>query len=205
MSPLGYLLVLSGVFLIRAVIVGRVDDIPADTKALFLGAISGDGSAIRDVLARRGENVAGSDVLGSASGPVAFTGGDASTFSGNSELAKECERLASQSKGYQWGATGPDYYDCSSLIWRAMQNLGTYKGPRFTTAVFSTVAKTQGWTRLDSAVEGCVINWPGKHMGVSLGNNAMFSARSKDKGIGVSSVSADIAYFGTQPDYWKVS
>jgi NlpC/P60 family len=194
MPPLGLLLTLVGVLLVRQVMVGRVKDIPTDARELALALVGGDTAAVRDVLTRRGENVATPESgVGRAAGVA------------TSELGKECQRLGTAAQGYVLGSTGPDYYDCSGLIWRAMKNLGIYQGSRFTTSTWNSVAGAQGWQRLDSPVEGCVIVWPTRHMGVSLGGDKMYSARSSSKGIGVSTVSGDSDYFGVSADFWQVS
>jgi hypothetical protein len=204
MNSAGYLFLLVGVFVLRQVAVGRAQEIPADAKALFSSLINFDFEGMGTVLAGRGENVSVD-----SSGPVASDGStDTPVKSGGMSLsgvalATEAQKLGAAAKGYSLGKTGPDYYDCSGLLWRAGYNLGIYKGARYTTSTFRSIAGS--WCEKVSAVSpGDIILWPGKHMGICTGTNEMYSARSPDKGIGTSSISGDAQYFGAQPEYWRV-
>jgi len=162
-----------------------------------LAILSGDPERMQTVLQARGENV-----TVEADSTVAAT---ASTVAPSSDLLQEAVRLGNAAKGYSFGAVGPDYYDCSGLIWKAAKNLGIYKGLRFTThtadAVFPKFATT-----VSTRQAGDIVVWPGKHMGIVSGADTYYSARSKEKGIGYSSLSGDIAYFaGIPPVYWRVN
>lgn len=195
MPPIGYLFVVVGIVILRQTIVGRVTDIPSDAKDLANAFLTNDMTGVSEVLSRRGEaSVTGE--LGSA--PV--TGSYP-----NNDLVNECVRLGDAARGYLLGATGPNYFDCSGLIWRAMVNLGLYNGARFTTSTFAALAPQQGWQKVASPSPGNIVLWKTKHMGVSLGGDRMYSARSRAKGIGESSVSGDSSYFGYEPEYYAVS
>jgi cell wall-associated NlpC family hydrolase len=103
--------------------------------------------------------------------------------------------LGEKAKGYRWAATGPDYYDCSGLMWRAAQGVG-YKGFRFTT---STIGVAPGFHKISppatqgpglvSATVGDLVVWPAHHMGVITGPDRFYSARNPKAGIGESSIS----------------
>lgn len=194
MPPFAYLFILAGAMLIRQVVVGRAAETPGDLRDLSLALVHGDTAEIGAVLSRRGENV-----------PTADTGEVASsTAVGTSALLTEATKLGTAAKGYRLGGIGPDYYDCSGLVWRAMRNLGIYKGARFNTAVFGIVASRQGWPKVDTAEDGDVIVWAGKHMGISGGSDRMYSARSTAKGINWSTVSGDSSYFGKEPAIYRI-
>lgn len=197
MPPVGYLLVTIGVFVLRQVMVGRALEIPSDLRDLTLALFSGDMANAGDVLSRRGENVPESEYgSGSDSGTANLS---------SSAIAQKVKSLGDAATGYRLGSTGPTYYDCSGLIWRAMRDLGLYDGPRFTTSTFQHVAAKQGWVKIGSPIIGSVVLWPNHHMGISFGGDQMYSARSPDKGIGVSSISGDSSYFGSQPVYYQVA
>lgn len=199
MPPIAYLLVTIGVVAIRQVMVGRASDLPGDTRDLFLALLQGDTAEVKNVLSRRGENVPESG-YGSGSDSGTVTGG---TQAGNS-FAYAVKQHGDAAQGYRLGSTGPDYYDCSGLIWKTMRDIGVFDGPRFTTSTFRHVAEKQGWKKVGSPVVGAVVLWAHKHMGVSLGGDTMYSARSPEKGIGTSTISGDSTYFGFEPEYWIV-
>ena len=189
--PVGYLFLIVGFVLARQVAVGRVGEIPGDAKELALAFLSNDMVTVKEVLSRRGENV-----------PVGELGSAPTGTHPDNAILNEAMRLGNAAQGYRLGATGPDYYDCSGLVWRAMKNLGMYDGARFVTATFATVANRQGWKQVSSPAAGNIILWPGKHMGISTGGDGMYSARSVAKGIGESTVSGDSGYFGSSPMFY---
>jgi len=191
MAPFGYAFILGGILLLRQVLVGRAMDTPGDTRDLALALLSGDMTEVGNVLARRGETA---DAVGGGS-PVA---------SANTPLVAEVMRLGEAAKGYRLGATGPDYYDCSGLIWRAMRKLDIYTGPRFTTHVFAAVAAAKGWAKVDTPAAGDVVLWPAKHMGVATGGDGMYSARNEEKGINPSTISGDSSVLGT-PSFYRIA
>lgn len=204
MPPIAYLLILVGAVTLRQVMVGRAKEIPSDARDLTLALFSGDTTEVGAVLGRRGENVPESE-LGSGSGSgTTILGSAVGTASGIGFATAVKDRGQAASNGYVLGATGPNSYDCSGLIWRTMMDTGIYDGPRFTTSTFEHVASGKGWKRVSSPVIGCVILWPNKHMGVSFGGDTMYSARSPSKGIGTSSVSGDSSYFGFSPVFYQV-
>lgn len=110
--------------------------------------------------------------------------------------------LGEAAKGYVWGATGPEYYDCSGLIWRALYDLGYYKGQRFTTSSFEGIASTFA-EGSDGSVYGDIVLWPTRHIGIVIGGDKMYSARSTTKGIGYSSIAGDTSVLG-QPKFYRL-
>ena len=202
MQTIGYLAVLLGVLLVRQVVKGRAKETPQDLRDLFVGFITADTQQIKATLTQSGTNIdstGGSEVaVSSGAFPKGTTG----------DLVAEVMRLGNAAKGYRLGATGPDFYDCSGLVWRACRNLGYYDGMRFTTATFAAAAMTQGgWCkRIPESMRaaGDIILWRTHHMGVSTGGDGMYSARSTAKGIGESTVSGDSDFFGYAPSYWRV-
>lgn len=208
MNPFGYLFVVVGVFVLRQVIVGRATEIPADLRDTATALLSGDTDTVGEIMGRRGENVEGVDASGVAA-PDADTPSTAGPISGpsigSSGLANECIRLGTAAKGYVWGATGPSYYDCSGLVWKACVNIGVYSGPRFTTSTFTSVASKFA-SQVSSPALGDIVLWAGRHVGVSLGGDSMYSARSPSArpNIGKSTVSGDSGSFGMQPTYWRI-
>lgn len=200
MSPVGFILVIGAVFALRSVAVGRTTDIPSDAKDIVLAFAHADMGSVGEVLSRRGEP----QTVGAGSDVVAVDA-PAPTSPNASALVNECIRLGSAAKGYVWGATGPDGYDCSGLVWRAMRNLGMFKGVRFTTATFTAQAHLSGWKSVTTPAPGDVVLWQGRHMGVVTGPNRMYSAKSPDRGIGYDDISFDTEHFGSAPSYWRVS
>lgn len=206
MTPFGYLFILAGAFLIRQTIVGRAKDIPGDAKDAASSLLSADWTEFGTVLARRGENVSVESDSSSGSDSTdtpdpGLIGGIASSIIGGT-YAGEVVKLGQAARGYTLGGTGPSYYDCSGLLWKAAYKLGIYKGNRFTSSSFPTIAHL--WCSPASSPNvGDIVLWEGKHMGVCTGEDQMFSARSPEKGITYSSISGDASYFGTQPTYWR--
>lgn len=195
-----------GVLLIRQVVVGRVKETPSDMRDFATAALSGDTATMQTVFSRRGSNVE-TDVTDTVAADTSVSTTSAVSLAASSvgsPLVAEMTRLGTAAKGYVWGATGPSYYDCSGLVWRALKNLGLYSGPRFTSATFEAVAPKFA-QRVNSPAVGDIIVWPGHHIGVAINDTDMYSARSPSKGIGPSSISGDSSYFHSQPHYWRVS
>lgn len=212
MPSLGYALIIVGVLLARQVMVGRATNTGEDLRDAALGFLAGDVGKVRDAFSRRGGGVAGV-VDSSSSYPDVQTGGSGSTLGiavMNAAIAR-----GSKAKGYIWGTTGPDYYDCSGLIWRACQDAGVYRGPRFTSSSYIAVmgvprgnpitgGKFAISERVTTPAAGDIILWQEKHIGVATGVDAYYSARSPSKGIGGASISGDAGYFGTQPLVYRI-
>jgi len=215
--PIGYLFVLAGALLMRQVLVGRVTETPTDIKELTVALLSGDMDAVRAVSSLRGSNVVSATSVARGRRDLQQTGelaGNlvddyAASLVGSSvkgkKLLGECIRLGDPAT-YVWGASGPDTFDCSGLVWRAAVNLKMFKGARFTTASFSGSSRTWCDSLPSDAghAPGDIVVWPGKHMGVFVDGDTFYSARSPEKGIGRSSLSGDQNYFGSLGDWYRV-
>jgi hypothetical protein len=204
MPAFGYLFLLVGGMLIRQVVVGRAVETPGDIRDLSLAFLQGDMTSVGEVFSRRGENtsVVRNEVAVLDDGtPV--PGGDAASPTAHT-LFEKVFALGSAASGYRLGATGPTYYDCSGLIWRAMKDTGIYTGPRFTTTTFPAIAVAKKWTKVDTPSEGDIVLWAGHHMGIAADNAGMYSARSTSKGIGPSLIQGDAGFFGYQPTYYRI-
>lgn len=126
----------------------------------------------------------------SASAAVGVSAGDGSLLSTAVALGTAAGNT------YQWGATGPDAYDCSGLVWTAMKQLG-YTGRRFNTATF---ALSKAGTRVATPATGDVVLWTGHHMGIVSGTDQFYSAKSALLGIGYAKIST---WSVMTPSYWR--
>jgi cell wall-associated NlpC family hydrolase len=204
MNTLGIIFILSGAMLMRQVVTGRVKETPQDVRDVTLALLSGDFSSVQRTLSQRGQNVP-PDVSGTVA--AGYTGGTSGVGGllqqGVSDLLPTTVALGSKAKGYRLGATGPDYYDCSSLVWAAMKQLKLYDGPRFTTKSFTTQLRSK-IVATTKPVAGDIVLWPGKHMGVVAGDDRMYSAMSPTSGIGYASISGSNASIGGAPVFYHV-
>lgn len=217
MTTLAWLLLLIGGLIVRQVSKGRVMNVGEDLSDAFLAIIQGDTGAFNAVLARTGDDTEPAiatlgDALGNATmaGAAAVTAGANATAAGvakfltgagetlNTSYALAAVVLGEKAKGYKFGATGPDYYDCSGLMTAAARLLG-YKGSRFSTF---TIGSNKAFMKIQApAVQGPgsggsagagindLVVWPTHHMGVITGPNKFYSARSVKSGIGESPIS----------------
>lgn len=229
MSTLAWLLLLSGFVILRQVSKGRVSNLGEDLSDAFLAITRGDSKALTEVMSREGESdepafAALGDAMGTAVVGVAGASGITAQeiakaiggqvkgleAKGNKSLVIAAAILGSKAKGYRWAATGPDYYDCSGLMYKAAQMIG-YKGGRFTTYTIGTnkafkevqAPNVQGPGSSGSAGAGIddIVCWPTHHMGVVTGPDRFYSARSVKSGIG----EAKISTFrnGSKPKYYR--
>lgn len=201
MNTIAWLLILGGIVVARQVSRGRVMNLSEDLGDAFIAIASGDTDALGGVLSRSGDSATPSQAEQPVSGAIADTIDKATQVAAGVNLANVSQQLGSKAKGYRWTATGPDYYDCSGLMWRAARGIG-YTGPRFTTATIRALSSfkkisapgTQG-PGLTAAQVGDIVLWPAGsggvtgHMGVITGANKFYSARSVRSGIGESSIS----------------
>jgi cell wall-associated NlpC family hydrolase len=194
-SSIAWLFILLGVLIARSVSKGRVMNIGEDLSDAFLAIISGNADGLTEVLARTGDSVT-PDQAQADLGVGDLTQVRVGDVTGGKILAA-AKTLAARAKGYRFGASGPDYYDCSGLVYRAVQQVG-YKGPRFFTA---TVSAMPGFHKLDTSRDPAkvddIVLWPAHHMGIVSGNDLFFSARSPKSGIGTTSISK----FGPENGY----
>lgn len=199
MESLAWVLILAAALIGRQVIVGRAANLREDSHDFFLAAFRGEGAKLTEVAKRRGKSSAQVAAESVSVAPVSHSGG--SSNSGTALIA-EMKRLAiAADNRYGWGRTGPDSYDCSGLVWRAMKNLGIFTGPRFTTMTFGPSMTAAGKAyKVSSPQVGDIVNWSTRHMGIVVGPDRMFSALSTRSGITESSISGEK---GT-PDYWRL-
>ena len=201
MTTLGLIFVLGGFLLGRQVITGRVKETPEDIRDMTLALLSGDFDTLQRTLAQRGENVT-PDVTGTVA--ASASGVDAPSQILNGNLLAATVALGNAAKGYVYGGSGPDYYDCSGLVWAAMKQTGQYTGKRFTTGTFvpSMSAKI---AKVATPSAGDIALWPGHHMGVMSNATQVYSAMSPSAGIGYSTVDGITKTVGVQPVYYRVN
>ncbi len=201
-TAIGYLLIAVAILVIRQVAVGRTDELPGDIRDFVVGLTTGDMAAVGEVSKRRGENVPASSLGDAGTPPIGLQDYPGMSVR-NAAFARAVMQLGDSARGYKWGAEGPDYYDCSGIIWAALRHANIYRGSRFTTSSFPGIASNFA-AQVSSPQPGDIVLWRGKHMGVYIGNGDYYSARSVSKGIGVSDMSGDAAYFGSPPTYWRI-
>lgn len=213
MNTVAWVLILAAVLMGRAVYKGRVLNIGEDLSDAFLALVSSDTEKLKDVLARTGDtNTASTADLNIYQNSMnAFVGPGVDVAKGAGSLIDQLESkanssvglaaviLGSKAKGYRWGASGPDYYDCSGLMWAAMKLAKVYSGSRFSTADFERLTK-KVYTRVSSPQPDDIVLWPLRvpyvtgHMGVVTGTDKFYSARSLRSGIGESAISTFRSY-----------
>jgi cell wall-associated NlpC family hydrolase len=209
-NTVAWVLILVGALTLRQVSRGRTLHLGEDLSDALLALVRGDSAELSAVLARTGTG----NAPVAAKGDVSTGGGGASGDFGPAltGLAAAVMARGQKAKGYRWGGTGPDYYDCSGLVWRGLQDIG-YTGARFSTA---TIRSRKGFTTISSpamqgpgltnAKPGDIVLWPAGsggvtgHMGVMTAPNRFYSARSVRTGIGESSISG---FRKTMPIYLR--
>lgn len=200
MTAIGWLIVLIGGILLGAVARGRVTHLPEDLSDAALSIIQGDAKGLIIVLSRHGENTTPTKAIeGSNVGDIA--GGIANevgSMAGNAAIASTAMELGKAAKGYRFTYAGPDYYDCSGLVYRAVQKRG-YDGPRFTTYTIQHIDQFEKVSPSEVQV-GDIVLWPYHHMGIVIGDDKMYSARNSHDGIGVSTISG---FRGSSPVYLR--
>jgi cell wall-associated NlpC family hydrolase len=192
-NTIAWLFIFVAIVMARSIVKGRSLNLTEDLGDAFQAVISGDYDALAEVINRSGDTASLSqgEVLGE--GVAAALGTDAAQRlseqqkQANNTLGYWAMKLGEAAKGYRWAAAGPDYYDCSGLMYRAAQKAG-YQGPRFFTG---SVAAMPGMQKLASTgmgvsqvTHGDLVVWPGHHMGVVTGNNRFYSALNPRVGMG---------------------
>lgn len=200
MTTIAWLLILIGIIIARMVVKGRTAHVSEDLSDAILAILRGDTGELGAVLARTGDtneatpvDLSGYEPAGSAAINAAAAAGAAS-----SGLAAVAKRLGSAARGYKFTKTGPDYYDCSGLMYAAVRELG-YKGGRFTTFTIASnkafqhigapAANTHDAQGRGRAGVNDLVVWPTHHMGVITGPNTFYSARNPKAGIGEAKIS----------------
>lgn len=200
MSTLAYILILAAVIVGRQVLKGRAGNIPEDLSDSFLALVQGDTDGFTTVLARTGDsNVPNADV--EIAGVVSNTASKViANVKANTALLAAAVELGSKAVGYGWNMAGPNRYDCSGLMYRALQKIG-YKGPRFYTG---NLLDQKGMMKTLNPQTGDMVLWlAGQggvtgHVGVISDTDQFYSARSIRSGIGYSKIST---FRKVQPTY----
>lgn len=221
MNTLAWVLILAALLVVHAVYRGRVFNMGEDLSDAFIALVSSDTAGLKEVMERRGDSTTASAAnlslfqpsLESVAGPgIGIAKGigqglDEFERKANASVSLAAVLLGEKAKGYRWGASGPDYYDCSGLIWQAMKLTKVYTGKRFTTSNF--VSATKGiYTRVDSPQVDDIVLWPLRipyatgHMGVVTGPDKFYSARSVRSGIGESPIKS---FRSHAPQYYRRS
>lgn len=200
MSTLAWIFVLLAVLLARAVYKGRVLYFGQDLLDAFNAVVTGDTAQLKDVLSRSGDANSVSFLSPIADTAGASSNAEAAPYKGN--LLSAAITLGTRAKGYRLGATGPDYYDCSGLVWQACKTSGLYTGSRFTTF---TISSNPAFSRITTPVVGDIVCWPTHHMGVISGVDQFYSAESVKTGIGYAKISSFKSLFGIKPVYLRVN
>jgi cell wall-associated NlpC family hydrolase len=197
MSTLGWVFILMAAIIVRAVAKGRALDLPQDVSDAFLAIVRGDFDSLSESLNRSGDTATVSAGLIAGEGVASALGSDAAgrltsaQKAANTNIAYWAYKLGEAARGYRFGAAGPTYYDCSGLMYRAVQKVG-YDGPRFWTGSVSAMPGMHKIAGPDLGVSqvtsGDLVVWPGHHMGVVVGQNRMYSARNPKAGISESAI-----------------
>lgn len=199
MDTLGWLFILAAALIARSVYKGRVLSIGQDLSDAFLALINRDGGALGAALSRTGD-AATPTIDTSSIGEVGAAAGDIVAAANGAILVTEVLKLGKAAKGYRWTATGPDYYDCSGLMWRGCKNTGLFTGVRFTTYTLGTAATGKAFQRVTSPQIGDIVCWPTHHMGVVTGPDQFYSAKSTKLGIGYAKIST---WMKSRPYYYR--
>lgn len=197
MNTVGYIFIMLAAVIIRAINKGRVENLPGDLSDFFTAIFTGDSALLKEVSGRTGKGLEASDP---AAIPATQSTSGESGFADSNAFIAEAKKLGSVAKGYSWGRTGPDYYDCSGLMWRALKNLGVYKGIRFTSHTFAALSSTFA-SQVKNPAPGDIVLWVNHHMGVVTGTDSFYSARSLKSGIGESKIST---FRGSAPIYYRL-
>lgn len=210
MAPIGLLLIVIGGLLMRQIVAGRVPETMSDLRELANDAIVGDFDGVWETLTSTGTPETSvaitttSDSAGSDTDSDGGSGTGSATASGNG-LLSTAKELGSGAR-YVMGATGPNSYDCSGLVWKALQAENVYKGSRFTTATFNNVAPKFA-DKVSSPQVGDIANdASGRHMGIVSGKDMFYSAMNPTAGIGSAKIST-FKVAGNQhfnPTYWRL-
>jgi cell wall-associated NlpC family hydrolase len=192
MATIGWLFIFAALVIIDAVRRGRADDLPEDVTDTFVALVTLDGAKLREVSRRTGEGLtADKATVSDAPGAYAAGAGGAS----GAALLTEARRLGEAAQGYSQNVakrTGPDFYDCSGLVFRAAKNIGVYKGGSFNTQSFVVLGR-KTWEQVKGEPQvGDVVLWQyylPAHMGIVSGPDRYYSARSRKSGIGEGSIS----------------
>lgn len=125
-----------------------------------------------------------------------------------SQIVSEVQKLGNEAKGYSEtldAGTGPNYYDCSGLIQKALTDLGVQGVPRTSEEQWAWVEKIDK----NQLAPGDLVfaQFPGDnaspgHVGIYIGNGLVYSAQDQALGIGTATLdswSGNIVGYGQVP------
>jgi len=204
MEVLGLLLIVLSAWLTREVVTGRATNVLTDTRDLGSAIISGDMKGVSSVVdrAKTGDvSSVGFDTSTSSASGTENVSTTHESVTGGSLISHAQVLAKAAGNRYIWGAEGPNSYDCSGFVWRTLYDLGIYKGNRFTTTDFESVAPKFAYrVGKAEAAHDDIIVWPGHHMGFVLGDGLMYSALNHSLGITTSHIASE----GGSPHYWRI-
>lgn len=197
MKPLGYVFLAFAAFLYYEGFKGRqLSDVSTDIADAGRSAITFDFDGIQEVWSREGtltspdQPTTGYGTVGEKTGYSTPNPGDEPASANGLKVLAAAHKRGEVAAGYRLGATGPQYYDCSGLIWRAMQDAKVYTGFRFVTATFRAQC-SKIITEVPSPVAGDIIWWNG-HMGIAESSTRMYHAASPKSGVRSESIAVMI-------------
>lgn len=212
MRTMAWIMILVGLFTMRQAIKGRaLKDIPNDIGDLLRGAATSiqsprdSADIVKEVLLRQGPTLTYSNNDLANQIGVKYDAATGTVAGGNAQgapvlfYAKQLAQAANFK--YVWGASGPNGYDCSGLVWAAMKKLG-YSGMRFTTYTFLAQMGTGVTANKGTPQQGDIVLWP-SHMGIMEDDKTMFSALNPRDGI----ISSPLSYGPKgegSPTFWTL-
>ncbi len=211
MNALGWVLIASGAALLYAFAKGRIIDedgnfvLNETVIELFTGLATGDETKLDSGTIMPG-GIGAPTVPPEYSAIVAETPGDdtgasepgsepdafAPAGSKGRAILAAAKRRGNAARGYRWAATGPSWYDCSGLVWRAIQDVdkGAKGLPRFIVGTMRVGGWRKRFRPVTTPVVGDIVYWgPNVHVGIVAGTDTFYSARNPRSGIGTSKIS----------------
>lgn len=212
MRTIGWLFIITAAMTVRAAVKGQLFDASGQLQigdylrnlatAITTGNYD-DASALTN-------SPGGTSILAPTAAPEAavtspLATDEATTAVGDSDLLAAMTRRGRAARGYRWSATGPDWYDCSGLMWRAVQDVrpDLRRLPRFTTYTMLVTPWGKHFDRVASPMVGDVVLWR-THVGVVSGKDKFYSARNPSSGIGESSISGFNTGHGNSHAYYRL-
>lgn len=182
MKAIGYALIALSIFLYWEGFKGRaLTDVFQDMKDITRSLVSLDFDGVTEAASRSG-------TLTDDDSEIAKTTSRVGKGSATADaIVKRSKELGSRAIGYRLGASGPGFYDCSGLIYRAMKDVGYYDGPRFATYTFRALLRNK-IEEVDAIRRGDILLWNG-HMGIAESPDTMYHAASVKSGIRSDSIS----------------
>jgi len=116
------------------------------------------------------------------------------------QFVATARQLGAAGNVYVLGATGPNAYDCSGLVYRTLVNLGLYNGRRFSTRDWIALSSHIAFP-VSSPAFGDVVLWEAHHIGIVTGPDTFYSAYSPARGI----LDTSISHFPGTPRYYRLN